>query len=77
MTQSFRSADVPQGVAEMPVVRARRGASAVSVAELSERETLLSFMGLSPELRDRSGCGKISETLDPTVAFGEHPSKDG
>ena len=45
--------------------------------ELSERGTSLSFMGPSPWLRDRPGCGEIAKPPDSTVAFGEHLPKDG
>src|SRR6516162_5388435 len=45
--------------------------------ELSERGTLLSFIGLSPWLRDKQGCCEITEAPDLTTAFGEHLSKDG
>src|SRR6516225_12239016 len=45
--------------------------------ELSERGTSLSFIGLSPWLRDRPACGEIAKPPDSTVAFEEHLPKDG
>src|SRR6516225_4857612 len=45
--------------------------------ELSEGRTLLSFIGLSPCLRNKQGCCEITEAPDLTAAFGEHLSEDG